>query len=128
MGFTATNADNLYVRTVTIASGASASEAFESLGLVPATIFMPAAWTAAKLRLQGSSTEAGTFRSFKDTTGSVLGGTDAIAAAANDPITLVGQDVAFSPYYKLLSEDGAGTPVVQSAARVLTIVMRKYLS
>lgn len=124
MDFVQQSGSNLFVGAVTIAAGESVSELFDTHGFALVGILMPAAWDAAKLRLNAAIASDGTPVPVKKTNGVEW----QVEADVDQYITLVGEDVAYAPYLQLLSDNGAGVAVAQTAARTLTLVLRRYLS
>ena len=106
-----------HIRTVTIASGASLSDAVkipldvDLIGLV-----MPAAWDTADLTLQGSW-DGTTYGNIHTQAGTEV----TIVAAAGQAIYLADTDIRAYPYLKFRSGPSA-TPVNQTAARTLTLI------
>lgn len=113
---------NLYQCTVTIANGASESEAINLGGRAWGMVILPAGWTAAKLGMKVGLTSGGTFYGpVKDQAGALVLAT----VAASDAIALPqGDNHVWGPFVKLVSCDASGVAVNQGADRVLTLLVR----
>lgn len=103
--------------TVTIASGASLSSAAHLRGRIPVGIYMPSAWDAASITLQGCNTEGGTYVDIYTTAGAEF----SVSAGVNryiplDPVPLYGVN-----FLKIRSGT-SGTPVIQAAQRDLVLM------
>lgn len=106
------------IQAANIANGASLSAAVNIGEKVAIGILMPAAWDAANMTFQGS-VDGASFSNVYDSSGNEL----TVTAAASryiylDPTVFVGLN-----QIKVRSGTNA-TPVVQTAARALTIVTR----
>ena len=109
--------------TVTIAANASVSSTANLGDCVPAAIITPttaAGWTAASIAIK-ASIDASVFNLAYDEFGSLK----SLAAAVDRYIILSPSDTYGFRYIQLVSVDGAGTAVNQTAARALTVVCRK---
>lgn len=108
--------------TVTIAAGQSLSAAVSIGSKSLVGIVMPAAWSTAGLTFQASSDGGATFRELYDDAGNEVTISSASAAAS--------QQIALNPTYwrcvNLLKvrSGTAGTPVTQTPAATLTLVVR----
>ena len=102
---------------VTIASGASQSEALDAREFIPTVLLTPAAWDAAAITFLVSERRDGTYLPLYDSFGAEVSVTVAVSRAiALDPTTFAGLR-----FFKLRSGT-AGTPVNQTAARAITII------
>ena len=108
------------LQSTTIASGTSLSGEIEVKNQLLA-IEMPAAWTAASITFQASSTSGGTYKDVYDDLGSEV----TLTAGANRVITIDNNalKLASLKFIKLRSGTTA-TPVNQAAARVINIIGR----
>lgn len=107
---------------VTIPTDAGAlSPAVQLNGLMLEAITMPAAWTAATLAFAVSETEAGTYRPLADFLGTEI----QISAAAGAVVQIPMGAVRGHNWLKVQSGTAA-VPVVQAAARTLTLLVRHY--
>lgn len=105
--------------TATIALGESLSGAVELNGVVPVAILMPSAWTTANLTFQASpyGTTYGNLYSY-------AGASEyEVTAAASLWLTLDPEIFLGARFIKIRSGT-SGTPVVQAAARDITVVVR----
>lgn len=106
--------------TVTIPISTSIMAAGIDLqGCTPAAIEMPAAWDTANLTFSVASTLTGTYKDVYDEFGSEV----TVTAAASRFIRLNAGDWWGMRYLKIRSGT-SGTPVTQTAARILTIHCR----
>lgn len=96
--------------TVTIASGATASESFPTYGYRSLAVGTPAAITGTALAVHGSNRKSGTYLALQD-----AGGAVSESASANQ-IILFGE-VLVTPFAKVVSNGAEG------AARTLTIYL-----
>jgi len=103
---------------VTIASGASLSDAADLTGGALVGIIMPAAWTAASLTFQGSVDDS-TYNNVYNDSGSEY----TVAADASRLIVLDPADFVSARHLKVRAGT-SGTPVNQGAARTITLVVR----
>ena len=110
-----------HVRQVTIAEDASLSGALSLSDYSTARIDMPAGWDAAALTFQVSA-DGTTWLNLYDSTGAEY----AVAAAASTAIILPPSDFLSAGWLKIRSGT-AGSPVVQTAARTLTVVEQYIL-
>lgn len=108
------------VYDVTIASGASLSDAIDVRGVrAPAVIEMPASWTAAALTFQ-TSYDGVTFKDYY----SLVSEVSATSAAASRSIFLPINEFAGIRFLKIRSGTSAA-PVNQAAERVLKLITRE---
>jgi hypothetical protein len=103
---------------VTIALNGSLSGAVRLAGMLLVGLVMPAAWDAANLTFQGSIDNV-TFNNVYDDAGTEK----TAVAAASRHLLIVAADFAGIEWLKVRSGT-AGTPVVQTAARTITLVVR----
>lgn len=118
------NTENLWFEEVTILSGASISDGFETMGRVVVGIIVEGTWTAASLGFQGSINGTDYY-------------TDAIDAGGNkiQCIPATGCFIAFPqttatkiPYLKLVSRAaGTATPVSQGQDTPVIVVLSRFL-
>lgn len=102
---------------VTIAAGASESEALDAREFIPTALLMPAAWDAAAITFLVSERRDGTYLPLYSSAGTEVSATVAASrAVALDPTTFAGLR-----FFKLRS-GVAATPVNQTAARLITII------
>jgi hypothetical protein len=114
---------NLYGQQVTIASGASESEAVASKGMALVGIVTPAAWTAADLAVKAGLAADAMLPAY-DNAGNPQKG----EASTSQWIAFPTSDAVFAPYIGVQSVDAAGAPVVQADDRTLTLIFRNFLS
>lgn len=105
-------------QTVTIANGASLSDAADIEAKTLIAIDMPSSWTTANLTLQ-ASIDNSTWDNVFDSTGTEV----TISAAASRFILLNPADYVSVRYLKVRSGT-SGTPVNQGGARTITLVVR----
>ena len=105
-------------QTVTIANGASLSDAADIEAKTLIAIDMPASWTTANLTLQ-ASIDNSTWDNVFDSLGTEV----TISAAASRFILLNPADFVSVRYLKVRSGT-SGTPVNQGGARTITLVVR----
>lgn len=113
--------ENLYAQQVTIAAGASESEAVPTQGHALVAVVMPAVWTAANIAPKaGVSPTALQF----------VGGdtVQQVAKALAARIVPFPTDAVFGPFLSIASVDDTGAAVNQVADRVLILLFRRYLS
>lgn len=103
--------------TVTIASGAAVSDAFEVREGMFVMLQMPSTWTAASLGFKVATEKGGTYLPLYDEYGNLLALTVAASTTIRVPVTWL----AGCPWVKLWSET-AGADVAQGGARAITIV------
>jgi hypothetical protein len=116
------------VKKVTIANGASLSDAVDMSGLQLVAIQMPSGWTTANLTFQAGVIVSQDGKN-TITYGNVLddGGTEVVVtAAANSFITIRPTVAAALRGIKSLKvrSGTSGTPVSQAAARIITLSFR----
>lgn len=102
-------------QTLVIANGAAISGVFAIAGIRGGTIHFPAAWTAASLGFQVSSTRGGTYLPLYDAAGSLVGLSVVVDTASALPDELIN-----ALFAKLWSQT-AGSGVNQGAARSLIV-------
>lgn len=107
----------LVLRTVTIANGASLSDAAQVDGAALVGIVMPAAWTAANLTLQASHDDS-TYNNMYDE----LGTEKTIVASTSRYISLNPADFLGTNSVKVRSGT-SGTPVNQGGDRSIILVL-----
>ncbi len=118
MPITAIDDRDVFLATVTIPASGSLSEALALRGMALVHIQMPGAWDAAALTFS-TSADGTTYGSLKK------GGTEySITVAASDAQIIPRDDFAGVRFLKVRSGT-AGTPVNQTAARTITLVLRK---
>lgn len=106
-------------KTVTIANGASLSDAEDVRGLLLVGITMPAAWTAADLSFQASA-DGTTYNDAYDADGNEL----VVQAAASRYIAI--GDMAFQGVAYIKVRSGTtGAAQAQGAARLVTLHLRR---
>lgn len=107
--------------TVTIANGASLSDALDLVHRTLCAILMPASWTAAGLTFQGSA-DGVTYGNIYDADGEAALTSTVVGASRLlilNPAAFVG-----ARYVKVRSGT-SGTPASQGAERVLTLITRE---
>jgi len=114
-----THANAFDTATVTIANGASLSDALNCGGLRLFAILLPASWTTANITLQVRNDGGTTWKNLHDSFGSEY----TIIAAADRLITLNAADLAAFQHIRLRSGT-ATTAVNQGADRIITCLMR----
>jgi len=103
--------------TVIIANGVALTDVIDLKQNIITAIQIPAAWTAANLTFQASSTRTGTFADVFDAAGNEL---TAVAAASRVIVDLL----ELSPIRFLKIRSGTtGTPVNQGAERTLNLIL-----
>lgn len=117
-------ADNLYAESVTIASGASESEAIPTQGKSLVGIVMPAAWTSAANLTPRVGLTRGSLLPVYDAGGNL----QKTAADASRYIAIPLSDAVWGPYLAVRSVDSDGVAVNQAAARTIILLFRRYLS
>jgi proteasome assembly chaperone (PAC2) family protein len=117
-------ADNLYVKQVTIAASASASEVIETGGAVPVSVFTPTAidGTTTHFKIQSCLTADGTFVDAVNSSGGIV----TVPATASKHAQIA--DAVNAPYIKLVAITSLEAADAQAAERTLQVVLRKYLS
>lgn len=108
------------VQTLTIANGAATSDVFDMKDYAGGQIHMPAAWTAASIGFQISSSSGGTFLPLYDNSGSII----EIDGPSADTAYQLPKDLFGAHYVKLWSQDGAGADTNQGAARTLILELK----
>lgn len=112
------------IGTVTIANGTALSGAVNLSDKVLSAIIIPSAWTTAALTFQASDDQGVTWYNLYDSSGNEI----TIASGnvnTSSRISLDPSDYASVDFIKVRSGT-QGSPVNQGAARVLTLVSRKY--
>lgn len=109
---------NQTLTTATILSGQSVTESLNLGGNVPLHVVIPSAWTAAPLTLEVSLEGSNWITAVYDDAGSLMQVSSPVASAAYT-FTLLG--IYGFKYYRFRSGT-SGSPVTQSADRVLSIV------
>jgi hypothetical protein len=123
---------NLFLRQVTIASGASVSELCPTQGMALVGIYTdPAGWTAAAIGYRScwSGRLADAVTAYDGSGGyeQTLVSTD--AAAAGVYVAIPQTDTLFVPFIQLSSRTaGTDNAVNQGAARAMILVFRNYLN
>lgn len=118
---------NLRAISLTIASGASASEMFATQGDAIVGLIMPAAWTAADIAYKDCVT--GNPADLHQVTDS--GGTpEKCVVAASTNVAFPQGDAIFAPFLQLISVATTDdtTPVAQGGARALVVLLRHFMS
>ncbi len=114
------NCDNLFHEDVTIAANASNASPFFTAGSAIVGIFMPAAWTDAKIGMEASPDGINWYTAKNITLEQAT-----VEASIFIPIPI--PEAIFAPYIRLKSVDAANAAVNQTAARTLTLVTKRYL-
>lgn len=107
--------------SITIANGAALSGSIDLTGLTIVAIQMPAAWTAANITFQASTTDGGTLQDVYDDAGTEV----TVTAAASRFITLSPATSIAYRFLKLRSGT-TGTPVNQGGERSITLIVREF--
>jgi hypothetical protein len=118
-------ASNLYVIEATIAIGESASEAINTGGATPVSVFTPSAVeaTTVAVKLQSAVAVGDTFVDSVNSSGGV------IKAPFTASLHAQFADAVNAPFIKLVAVSSADAAVAQAtAARTFRLVLRKYLS
>ena len=132
LGLEAQQGNQLFIQQVTIPSGTAVSEMIPLQGMSLVGIFTPTnGWTAAAIGFQvGWDASPAAMVNMYDNAGALeqcLVSTD--AAAASIYIAFPTTDAIFAPWLRLTSVvANATTAANQAAARVLTLMCRRYLS
>ena len=112
---------NILNRSITIAAGASQSDAFDTEGTILAGIVMPSAWTAADLTLLASTHQSGTFVPVFDDEGIEV----QLTVAASRAIGVSCAAMKLAPFrYMRVRSGTSATPVTQAAERVLQLIFK----
>jgi hypothetical protein len=114
--------ENLWGQQVTIAAGASESEAIPTGGRALVAIVMPGAWTAALIGIKAGLTPAAL--------GVVYDNADNLAlvkTAASRFLSVPLDNAVFAPYISVVSVAANGSATNQEAARTLILLFRRYL-
>ena len=122
---------NMFLQTVTIASGASASEMIATQGRVLLGIFTPAAWTDAAIGYKVGWNGNPNNLVWAYDNGKVLEQTKVSTdlAATSGFVAIPQSDAIKAPYIQLNSVvEGATTATTQGAARTLVLVFCTFLS
>lgn len=106
------------VLTLTIANGAAVSNAINFTDFTRMIVIMPAAWTAANVGFQVSTTEGGTYTGLYSIDGSVA----EIASPAVNLAYASPPEVNGATWLKLWSQNGSGVGVNQAAERTITVI------
>jgi len=106
--------------SLTIASGAALSDAFDFSSYSMAVVHMPSAWTAASIGFYVCQTPAGTFLPLYDKNGSLV----QISSPAASQAHACPAELAGCRWVKLWSQDGAGSGTNQAAARTLNLDLK----
>lgn len=106
--------------TLTIANGAAVSGAFNMERYSMGLLHMPAAWTAASIGFQVSSTLAGTYVPLYDKNNTLV----QISGSTTSRGYALPAEVAACRYVKLWSQDGAASGTNQGAARTLLLDLK----
>jgi hypothetical protein len=114
--------ENLWQQDVVIASGGSVASGLDTSGRAIVGIQMPSGWTAAKLGFE-VSLDGVTWQTAYDNGGNLEQATVDASRFICIPLT----DAIFAPFVRLKSVDASNVAVVQSAARTLTLILRRYL-
>lgn len=110
---------NYYTKTVTIPAGATGlSAAVDLQNFAPVALIMPAAWQTAVITAQASMDDV-TYNNVYDDAGNER----SLTVAVDRYITLSSSDLLACRYLKLRSGTAA-TPVDQTAARTITLVVK----
>jgi hypothetical protein len=104
--------------TVTIANGASLSDAIDTNGKALVSIFMPADWTAADLTFSGSLNGTDYFNVYDDADNELT------IQAGEDRLILINREKLQGARYLKVRSGTSGAAVVQLAERILTIGFR----
>jgi len=109
--------------TMTIASGASLSDAIDMSAYASGEIIMPAAWTAADIGAHTSDAQAGTYQPKYDRYNELSADVsiDGPAAARN---YIIPQDWFSAQWLKLWSHDGTGSNTNQGGDRSITLLLK----
>jgi hypothetical protein len=105
---------------VTIANGASLSQAIDFRQFSLMTVRMPATWTAASIGFKVSDTAGGTFSPLYDDGGSLV----QISSPTANNAYVAPAEVAAGHWVKLWSQNGSGSDTNQAAARTLAVDLK----
>lgn len=109
-----------HTQTVTIASGAAVSDAFDFHLFSMMILLMPAAWTSASVGFKVCPTEDGTYLPLYDADGDIVEvATPSVNCAYDTPAI-----IPAAHWVKLWSQDGSGNDTNQGAERVVTLMMK----
>ena len=112
--------ENLWACTVTIPSGASESEIVVTQGRALVNVIVSPGWDAANIAVKAGIVK-----------GTVYPGTGNLRisnASAGQYTAFPTSDAVFAPYISVQSVDNSGVAVNQTAARVLTLIFRRFVS
>ena len=104
--------------TVTIPNGTAISAAYSIEGFTAGLLHMPAAWTAASIGFQVSSTFGGTYRELSDASGLIE-----IVWPLADEAHMLPADIGSVKFVKIWSET-AGSGVNQGAERIISLDLK----
>jgi len=107
-------------KSLTIANGEAVTEAFEMANHAGGIVLMPAAWTAASIGFQISTTAGGTFYPLYDSDGSLV----EISSPAVDNAYSIPAEVFGAAWVKLWSQDGAASDTNQGAERTIGVILK----
>jgi hypothetical protein len=107
-------------KSLTIASGAAVTEAFDMSNHAGGIVMMPAAWTAANIGFQVAETEGATYYPLYDDAGDIV----EIASPAVDNAYSIPAEVFGAAWVKLWSQDGAASDTNQAAARTIGLILK----
>lgn len=110
-----------FLKTVTIANGASLSSEIDLGGYELEAIHMPAAWTAANLTFTAATVSGGTFDAVHDDGGTEV--TVTAAASRAIPLGTVTRRLNGLQFIKVRSGT-AGAAVNQAADRTITLALK----
>lgn len=107
-------------KSLTIASGAAVTEAFEMANHAGGVVLLPAAWTAASIGFLVSATETGAFYPLYDDDGTLV----QITSPAVDNAYSIPAEAFGAAWIKLWSQDGSAGDTNQDAARTLGVILK----
>jgi hypothetical protein len=118
---------NLRAVSLTIASGASASEMFATQGDAILGLIMPAAWTAADIAYK--SCISGNTRDLQQVY-DAGGSPEKCVVSAGVNVAFPQGDVIFAPFLQLISVSTADdtTAVTQGGARTVIVLLGRFMS
>ena len=107
-------------QSLTIASGAAVSDAFDMQDYAGGNLYMPAAWTAASIGFQIAPSEGGTYLPLYDDAAAIV----EIDGPSVDTAYTLPKELFAAQWVKLWSQDGAGSGTNQAAARTVIIELK----
>lgn len=112
--------DRTIQTSATILNGAALSSEINLVGATLCGLIMPAAWDAASIGFKAASASGGTFVPLYNASGILV----SVTVSTSRFVILNAADFAAMQFFKLWSQNGAGTDTNQTADRSITIITR----